>query len=424
MNKPRVFLSYAREDAQDVEALYRRLADAGTVPWMDTRDLLPGQDWDNAIQKAIVESDFFLACLSTRSVDKRGYLQRELERAREVWGNRLEEDTYLIPVRLDDCAIPTSLRRFQWVDLYVDDGFTRLLRGIRAEIAKTLGEKAPPSESATDRPKYFYYVSTEKIEMLLPQLVTEGAPATEGEPLVTKALRLVRGLEQRRLVSPLSGADQLSASAFYSGTGVWRHGLYYFRTFTSETVAYFVWKRHSDGIIILAGSPDNVIGRRTVSHGVRISSTGDAIESLGSMDILEAIITDEVPPVVVGGADARRRLPAATKRLFLARDPGSTGTELRESVYTHSRETGLAIFCLDPLRELPETTIETVFRIYSTTSARHGSFYGDLQAEHEEGRQAYPTLYTDAGLSAARKLGLQELRTIYIGSPIYTALGG
>jgi hypothetical protein len=38
-------------------------------------------------------------------------------------------------------------------------------------------------------------------------------------------------------------------------------------------------------------------------------------------------------------------------------------------------------------------------------------------------RQEYPTLYTDAGLKEAQRLGLEKLRTIYIGSPVYTAIG-
>ena len=87
------------------------------------------------------------------------------------------------------------------------------------------------------------------------------------------------------------------------------------------------------------------------------------------------------------------------------------------------KEVGLAIFCLNHLSNLPEMIIDTVFRVYSKTTSQSGSFYNDLVAEHEKGRQKYPRLYTDAGLKEAQRMGLENIRAIYIGSPVYTAIG-
>ncbi|MCP4106797.1 MAG: toll/interleukin-1 receptor domain-containing protein [Desulfobacteraceae bacterium] len=63
--KKKVFISYAREDIEIAERLYSNLKDAGLEPWMDKEDLLPGQEWDMTITKAIRESRFFVAVLST-----------------------------------------------------------------------------------------------------------------------------------------------------------------------------------------------------------------------------------------------------------------------------------------------------------------------------------------------------------------------
>jgi hypothetical protein len=104
---------------------------------MDTKDLLPGQDWELAIKNAIQQADFFIVCLSTQSPTKRGYLQRELRRAQELWNEKLEDDIYLIPLRIDNCEVPQSLCRFQWVDLYDDIGFSRLLKAIHIGTEKT-----------------------------------------------------------------------------------------------------------------------------------------------------------------------------------------------------------------------------------------------------------------------------------------------
>jgi hypothetical protein len=126
-----VFLSYAREDRETVEILYQKLSAAGFKPWMDTRDILPGEVWMESIRSAIEHSDFFLACLSPNSVNKRGVLQREFKAALDTWQGMLESDIYFIPVKLADCAVPEGMRKFQWVDLYEPDGFLRLEEALR-----------------------------------------------------------------------------------------------------------------------------------------------------------------------------------------------------------------------------------------------------------------------------------------------------
>ncbi len=130
--KPRIFLCYARKDQERVEELYNKLSYAGFNPWMDTKDILPGEDWKRILIKAIRESPFFLACLTNNSVNKRGVIQEEIKEALEVWRQKLESDIYLIPVRLEDCKVPESLTKFQWVDLFKNKGFERLKKSIKA----------------------------------------------------------------------------------------------------------------------------------------------------------------------------------------------------------------------------------------------------------------------------------------------------
>ena len=127
----RIFLSYAREDQETVEILYQKLVSAGFKPWMDRMDILPGEVWMESIRSAIEQSDFFLACLSSNSVNKRGVLQKEIRSALDIWQGMLDSDIYFIPVRLDNCAVPNGMARFQWVDLFKSDGFARLERSLR-----------------------------------------------------------------------------------------------------------------------------------------------------------------------------------------------------------------------------------------------------------------------------------------------------
>ena len=68
----RLFLSYGREDFEAVSELYDRLEGLGLRPWMDKRDLLPGQQWRVIIPRQVQQCDLVLVCLSPQSVDKRG----------------------------------------------------------------------------------------------------------------------------------------------------------------------------------------------------------------------------------------------------------------------------------------------------------------------------------------------------------------
>ena len=87
MKKAKVFLSYAREDWGDVEPIYAFLRAEGLDVWVDQVNLVPGQNWEAEIRHAIEASHVFIACLSKRSVNAEGYVQKELRLASSpsVW---------------------------------------------------------------------------------------------------------------------------------------------------------------------------------------------------------------------------------------------------------------------------------------------------------------------------------------------------
>ncbi|MBD3306138.1 TIR domain-containing protein, partial [candidate division KSB3 bacterium] len=116
--KIKVFISYAREDRQHAEHLCDALKQAGVSPWIDYENLLPGQRWKVAINQALRESTYVIALLSSRSLSKRGYVQKELKKALDMLDEFSPEDIFLIPVRLDDCEpLDERLHDLHWVDL-------------------------------------------------------------------------------------------------------------------------------------------------------------------------------------------------------------------------------------------------------------------------------------------------------------------
>jgi hypothetical protein len=130
--KLRVFLCHASQDKAVVRDLYNRLAVKTWIdPWLDEERLLPGQNWEVEIEKAVEESDAVIVCCSSASVSKEGYVQRELKYVLDFALEKPDGTIYIIPLRLDDCNVPRRLRSWQYADFYPESGrdkaFQRLL---------------------------------------------------------------------------------------------------------------------------------------------------------------------------------------------------------------------------------------------------------------------------------------------------------
>jgi len=64
--KLRVFLCHASADKPALRELYQQLRQDGFQPWLDEEELLPGQDWEPEIRKAVRESDVVLVFRKTQ----------------------------------------------------------------------------------------------------------------------------------------------------------------------------------------------------------------------------------------------------------------------------------------------------------------------------------------------------------------------
>src|SRR5215510_9368098 len=101
----RIFISYAREDADHADRLYRALSEIEELsPWLDRQNLLPGSKWKDEILSAIEESRFVALILSTRSVSKTGFVQKEYQSAIDRLSYHPPGSTFLIPIRIEPCS--------------------------------------------------------------------------------------------------------------------------------------------------------------------------------------------------------------------------------------------------------------------------------------------------------------------------------
>lgn len=133
--KLKVFLCHSKDDKEKVRRLYLRLLALGCQPWLDEEALLPGQDWDCEIRNAIRGSHVFIACLSRGSITKRGYVQREIRFALDAAEEIPDGDIFIIPIKLEECDVPTALSKWHWLEAY-RDGYGRLISSLAQQTAK------------------------------------------------------------------------------------------------------------------------------------------------------------------------------------------------------------------------------------------------------------------------------------------------
>jgi CheY-like chemotaxis protein len=129
---PCVFLCHSSEDKQAVRELCRRLRSDGIDPWLDEDRIMAGQDWDQEIAKAVRGAHMVVVCLSQKSVTKEGFVQKELKYALSVADEKPEDTIFIVPVRLDTCTVPSRLRKWQWVNLFDDAGYEKLIAALRS----------------------------------------------------------------------------------------------------------------------------------------------------------------------------------------------------------------------------------------------------------------------------------------------------
>jgi formylglycine-generating enzyme required for sulfatase activity len=146
----RIFLCHSSGDKPEVRKLYQRLSSDGFEPWLDEEDLLPGQKWKVEIPKAVKTSDVVIVCLSHKAINKSGYVQKEIKFALDKADEQPEGTISLIPLKLEECDVPERLQRWQWVNLFEEKGYERLMSSLRLR-AETITSGSDPESNLTQR---------------------------------------------------------------------------------------------------------------------------------------------------------------------------------------------------------------------------------------------------------------------------------
>lgn len=160
---PKVFISYVRDNTQEVHRLCDDLKRSGIDVWLDLKDLEPGQRWKDVVKDAISQGDYFIACFSQES-EKRAktYMREELILACEELRQRPRTRVWFIPVRISPCEIPElpigpgeTLRDIQTINLWPSwpSGIYRIINVVLPRGPLPLDVQNQISRLRSDDPK-------------------------------------------------------------------------------------------------------------------------------------------------------------------------------------------------------------------------------------------------------------------------------
>ncbi|HGN0917901.1 TPA: TIR domain-containing protein [Pseudomonas aeruginosa] len=128
----KVFISYAKEDRDQALKFYEKLVHEGVTPWLDVKNILPGQNWEAEIDKGLREAHVVMLLLSNNSVNKRGFVQREANESIARLVYKKLTDIYILPLILDDCEVPDHISgKVQYLDMRQAGAWERVFQSLK-----------------------------------------------------------------------------------------------------------------------------------------------------------------------------------------------------------------------------------------------------------------------------------------------------
>ena len=143
-----VFICYGSNDLDTALRLYDDLRQTDVTPWIDKKDLLPGQKRRLTIKLAIEASRYVIVLLSQCALAQRGSFHKELRQALGIIEELPPDEIFVIPVRIDDCeSLEEGLQARHYVDLFpsYEDGLQQILRVLRPGLEPPTAA-VPPSK--------------------------------------------------------------------------------------------------------------------------------------------------------------------------------------------------------------------------------------------------------------------------------------
>jgi hypothetical protein len=114
----KVFLSYPSERAEEAKEVRDFVRSVNVDCWFDKDNLIAGQDWDRARKLALADADLVLLICATETVSRDGVYQREINEALRSLDDKRLGTIYLLPIRLENVALPPEIGRLHYLDKF------------------------------------------------------------------------------------------------------------------------------------------------------------------------------------------------------------------------------------------------------------------------------------------------------------------
>ena len=220
-----VFISYCHENMTLVDWFCQKLMSHGIKVWLDRDELVPGIRWKQAIQQAIHQGDFFIACFSKEySARDQTYMSEELSLAVERLREKPADKMWFIPVKLNECEVPdidigsgATLRDLQYINLYQDSdaAIQRLLEVISSESSQTMDGTATEGQEADECILFrsvegqHYFIPFQKVRWDSTEIFLTLLPSSIEQATFLRSLRA-----RLRSIPAGSSTDRLDVVAF------------------------------------------------------------------------------------------------------------------------------------------------------------------------------------------------------------------
>lgn len=147
----KAFVCYPSEHLEHAREVATFLTAVGLDTWFDKENLVVGEDWDRARKAALGAADVVVALCASQTTARDGVYQRELGEALEHLRDRRLGSVYLMPIRVEDVALPPELSRLQYVDKWDPSWRRRLAAGLIRAAGEHGEDPAPPLRVAAAR---------------------------------------------------------------------------------------------------------------------------------------------------------------------------------------------------------------------------------------------------------------------------------
>lgn len=238
--------------------------------------------------------------------------------------------------------------------------------------------------------------------------------------LVRRTTSLIDKMKQRKYIRELTKCEELDTSGLYNDDSIWFNGIFSFNVENAEKekiFSYLLWRPWRNSIILLVGSPNNIIGEREIKgSGVFSSfeiSTPMLLEVYLNM-VAESFQSDEENFVRLSDSSFSDNplvpvssIPSINSDISISKHKV---VNIPSKLIYLPDALKAGVFCVKYLSHLPQSRIDTTFKIFRKMDLNRRTNLSEW----------IRALRDSSGNSISPELW--KYKRIYIGSPLCTAL--